>query len=112
MSRDPWVYRVAASNNTPVRIINGSYDGDRWRPYLPAINSNISDTRGRAWPGNPAESEGLQFVNCWNDTNVMAGVRAGGVTTAGVTTAAVTTAAVTTAGVTRARCYSRPCTGL
>ncbi|KXZ56876.1 hypothetical protein GPECTOR_1g790 [Gonium pectorale] len=62
---------VAANSTSPVRIINGFYDGDRFRPYLPAINRNITDTRGRPWPGNPAESRGLQDVRCWDPNQVV-----------------------------------------
>ena len=32
----------------PVRIINGTFDGDTMRPYLAAISSSYKDTRGRS----------------------------------------------------------------
>lgn len=51
-------------------IINGLFDGDPLRPYLPAINPNITDTRGRRWPGNPGESKGVQVTECWDDKQV------------------------------------------
>lgn len=39
------------------------YDGDYLRPYLPSI-TYAKDTKGRSFPGNPAEDEGKQVVQC------------------------------------------------
>lgn len=48
----------------PIKIIKGFYEGDKFRPYLPAINPNVTDSRGRPFPGNKAEAAGEQAVVC------------------------------------------------
>ncbi|KAF8060307.1 hypothetical protein HT031_004843 [Scenedesmus sp. PABB004] len=54
----------ADNKGQPIRIINGTYEGDRFRPYLPAINASVRDTKGRAFPGNPAAASGGQVTRC------------------------------------------------
>lgn len=31
----------------------------------------VNDTRGRPFPGNPAEKDGHQWVRCWNESSVV-----------------------------------------
>lgn len=35
--------------------------------YLAKVNSNVQDTYGRSFPGNPREGDKLQYVKCWDD---------------------------------------------
>ncbi|KAF8059424.1 erkB [Scenedesmus sp. PABB004] len=35
--------------------------------YLAKVNTNVQDTYGRSFPGNPRESDSLQYVQCWDD---------------------------------------------
>eukprot|EP00882_Tetradesmus_deserticola_P019112 GHRQ01020560.1.p1 GENE.GHRQ01020560.1~~GHRQ01020560.1.p1 ORF type:complete len:255 (+),score=66.03 GHRQ01020560.1:923-1687(+) len=35
--------------------------------YLAKANSNVQDTYGRSFPGNPREGDKLQYVKCWDD---------------------------------------------
>jgi Lytic transglycolase len=37
--------------------------------YLAGVNSNVKDTQGRSYPGNPLESKDQQYVLCYNDTS-------------------------------------------
>jgi len=39
--------------------------------YMPQVNSKVNDTRGRPFPGNPAEKDGHQWVRCWNESSVV-----------------------------------------
>lgn len=34
-------------------------------------HSPVNDTRGRPFPGNPAEKDGHQWVRCWNESSVV-----------------------------------------
>ncbi|WIA23970.1 hypothetical protein OEZ85_013605 [Tetradesmus obliquus] len=56
--------RVLNNQGQPIQITNGFYEGDKFRPYLPAINPNVPDTKGRAFPGNPAPN-GSQTTRCY-----------------------------------------------
>jgi hypothetical protein len=63
--------RLPADNEgQPLDIINGFYQGDRFRPYLPAINPNVTDSAGRPFPGNTAEAAGQQAVVCSSNGTV------------------------------------------
>jgi hypothetical protein len=62
--------RPADNQGQPLNIVNGLYEGDRFRPYLPAINPNVTDSRGRPFPGNAAEAAGQQAVVCSSDGSV------------------------------------------
>lgn len=40
--------------------------------HLPSsIPHTVNDTRGRPFPGNPAEKDGHQWVRCWNESSVV-----------------------------------------
>lgn len=65
-----YVYAVD-NQRQPIKIWNGSYEGDRWRPYLPALNPNVTDTEGRPFPGNPAEPQGEEFVQCYDENKTL-----------------------------------------
>jgi cullin-associated NEDD8-dissociated protein 1 len=51
---------VIDEGTTPFKGDNG-YD-------LQAVAPDTNDDFGRSFPGNPAKDEGLNFVQCWNDT--------------------------------------------
>lgn len=38
---------VPDNEQQPIKIINGYFEGDKFRPYLPAINPNVTDSQGR-----------------------------------------------------------------
>jgi hypothetical protein len=46
------------NQGVPIKIINGLFEGDRFRPYLPAIDANATDTRGRCGGEGAAEDFG------------------------------------------------------
>ncbi|KAF6253155.1 hypothetical protein COO60DRAFT_1643399 [Scenedesmus sp. NREL 46B-D3] len=57
--------QVLNNQGNPIQISNGFYEGDEFRPYLPAINPNVTDTKGREFPGNPAPN-GTQVTRCYS----------------------------------------------
>ncbi|GBF89114.1 hypothetical protein Rsub_01831 [Raphidocelis subcapitata] len=62
---------VLNNQGQPIKIINNTFEGDRFRPYLPAINPNVTDEEGRPWPGNTAEAAGEQNVVCWDPSKTL-----------------------------------------
>ncbi|KAK9817073.1 hypothetical protein WJX72_009058 [[Myrmecia] bisecta] len=39
--------------------------------YLAGVNSTVKDTYGRSYPGNAAEAQGFNDVDCWNASTVV-----------------------------------------
>ena len=33
---------------------------------MPSVRKDVNDSYGRTFPGNPAESKGKQWVQCWD----------------------------------------------
>jgi hypothetical protein len=60
----------ADNQGKPIKLIKGFYEGDRFRPYLPAINPNVTDSAGRPFPGNTAEAAGQQSVVCSSNSTL------------------------------------------
>ncbi|KIZ03007.1 hypothetical protein MNEG_4950 [Monoraphidium neglectum] len=50
-----------------------AFEGDRFRPYLAAINPNVTDSQGRRvpYPGNPAEARGEMEVTCTDPSRTL-----------------------------------------
>ncbi|GAX79409.1 hypothetical protein CEUSTIGMA_g6850.t1 [Chlamydomonas eustigma] len=62
---------VQENPNKTIHIINGTFNGDKYRPYLASISSSYKDTYGRSWPGNPDEKEGLLYTKCWDQDKAL-----------------------------------------
>lgn len=56
------------NNGNPIKIINGYFEGDKFRPVLQDINPNVVDTAGRRFPGNPDAASNTQTTLCRSDT--------------------------------------------
>ncbi|KAL6764674.1 hypothetical protein V8C86DRAFT_2468022 [Haematococcus lacustris] len=67
---------VLSNSRQPIKIVYGVsgqppsigyFDGDKWRPYLPSINPNVTDENGRPFPGNPGEADNQIVVQCYDE---------------------------------------------
>lgn len=54
----------------PIRLVNGTFEGDKFRPELEAINASVTDTKGRRFPGNPLRSQGKHQATCYDEKEV------------------------------------------
>lgn len=46
-SSSPSFVSPSDNNQQPIKIIKGFFEGDKFRPYLPVINPNVTDSKGK-----------------------------------------------------------------
>jgi hypothetical protein len=63
---------AAAADNQgqPIKLVNGTFEGDKFRPELEGINAAVRDTQGRAYPGNSRRAQGEVLPKCYNEEDI------------------------------------------